>query len=660
MSSHHSHAPRRSASKTRTRAEVQAAHAEESRERLTMAAMTALCLAGLLAGWLGDATGLLSPLAVLAAFFISYLAGGFFAARQAIADLFQLRVNVDLLMVAAAGGAAFIDQWREGAILLFLFSLSGTLERYVLGRTRRAIESLMDLAPEEALVMRDGREVRVPVEELVVGDLVRVRPGERIPSDGIIVEGSTQVNQAVLTGESMPVSRAQGDAVFAATLNQQGAIEVQVTQPAGQTALARIIQLVEEAQTERAQSHHFTNWFGERYTLAVLALSALTLAIPLAFLGEDFARAFYRAMTVLVVASPCAVVISIPAALLSAITRAARGGVLFKGGRHLEHTAALKAIAFDKTGTLTLGRPQVTDIVAAEGVQETELLQIAASAESQSEHPLAAAICEFARERGVALLESNGLQANAGRGIEATVEGRAVVIGHPELLSAKGLTIPDLLRTAAQQRSEQGKTVVYVGVGHRVLGLLAIADTLRPEAAQAIRQLQGLGIRSLVMLTGDHRDVAAAIAGELGIDYEAELMPEQKLRVIERLQGRFGTIAMAGDGINDTPALAAADLGISMGISGTDVALETADLVLMADDLRHIPYAIALARKTQRIIRQNLVFAFGVMIVLLAAAFIGHLPLPLAVIGHEGSTVLVILNGLRLLGFRISEEVPAR
>jgi Cd2+/Zn2+-exporting ATPase len=510
----------------------------------------------------------------------------------------------------------------------------------------------MDLSPEEAVVRRDGSEQRVAVEELRPGDVMIVRPGERIAADGLILTGRTSVDQSAMTGESMPVEKQAGDTVFAATLNQQGAVEVRVTRQAGQSALARIVQLVEEAQSEKAQSQRFTDWFGGRYTVGVLATSALVLTVPWLLLAEPFSQAFYRAMTFLVVASPCAVVISIPAAILAAITGAARGGVLFKGGAHLERAADVRAIAFDKTGTLTVGKPQLVDLHPAEGVAAEELLRLAAAAEQLSEHPLANAVVEAARARGLTPEAAGDLEALVGRGIRARVGDRTVWVGKPRLFTDRGLAIPGALEQGAGHLAAEGKTVLFVGDDRAVLGVLGVADTLRPGAEEAVSQLRDLGIERQVILTGDNPVVAKAIADRLGMDFEAELLPEDKLAAVQALRACYVTAAMVGDGINDAPSLAAASLGVSLGGSGTDVALETADLVLMGDDLRRLPYAIALARQARRVIRQNLIFAFAVMAVLMVVTFVAGLRLPFAVVGHEGSTALVICNGLRLLTFR--------
>jgi Zn2+/Cd2+-exporting ATPase len=624
---------------------------EEARDLRRMAGLTGVCFAAWLLGLAGEFTGLLVGPPVLAVYLVAYIAGGSSSAVRALRELRAGSVGVDLLMVVAALGAATVGEWPEGAFLLFLFSLSNTLERYVLGRTRRAIEALLELSPDEAVVRRDGAEQRIPVAELRPGDVLIVRPAERIAADGVIVSGSTAVDQSAMTGESMPVERGVGDAVFAGTLNQQGAIEVEVASLAGESTLARVVRLVEQAQSEKAQSQRFTEWFGTRYTLCVLGLATLLLAVPVLLFAEPFGPAFYRAMTVLVAVSPCAVVISIPAAILTAITSAARGGVLFKGGAHLERAATLRAVAFDKTGTLTVGRPRLVDLRAAGAVEPDELLRLAAAAESLSEHPLAGAVVEAARDRGLELPAASDLEALIGRGVRARVGERWVWVGKREISAPQRCGFPEDLAGAADGWAAAGNTVLFVADDERVLGALAVADTLRPSAPEALDRLRALGIEHLVMLTGDNRAVAQAIAGRLGITFEAELLPEDKLRAVRRLRERYGAVAMVGDGINDAPSLAAASLGVSLGGTGTDVALETADVVLMADDLRQLPYAIALARQAGRVIRQNLVFAFAVIALLLAGTLFGSLRLPVAVLGHEGSTVLVILNGLRLLAF---------
>ena len=630
----------------------QVARRTEARERRAMAALTLTCLVSLVAAWLGRTSGVLPEDAVVVLAVVAYLAGGGFATARALSDLRHGHLSVDLLMVTAALGASTVGAWAEGGVLLFLFSLSNTLERFALHRTRRAIESLLDLSPPEAIVRRDGKEIRIPTADVRVGDVAIVRPGERIPADGVVAGGSSSVDQSPMTGESIPVEKNLGDPVYAGTLNQRGALDVTVTKPAHDSTLQRIIQLVEEAQSEKAQSQQFTDWFGRRYTLGVFAVAGLAIVIPWGIFGEPWSVAFYRAMTLLVVGSPCAVVISIPAAILSAIARAAHGGMLFKGGAHLERAGKIDTVAFDKTGTLTVGRPVLTGVWSAPGIERQTVLQVAASAEARSEHPLARAVVDGAMADDVPLVACTSLEASVGKGIRAELESGTALVGRKALLDDHGVAVPAELVRVAEEMARLGQTTVYVAINQQVLGVLAAADTLRPTAQEAIERLRRLGIGDMIMLTGDNRTVARAIAEQLGIAFQAELLPVDKLRAVEELSQKGRQVAMIGDGINDAPSLASASLGISLGGNSTDVALETADLVLMGDDLRRLPEAIGLSRATNRIIRQNIVFAFGVMALLVLATFVLSLRLPFAVVGHEGSTVLVILNGLRLLAFR--------
>lgn len=612
----------------------------------------ALCLAGLLIGLALDAVAGSSGTmhwAAIAAYLVSFFFGGRGAVMEAGADLLQGRPNIDFLMVVAAGGSAVLGEWWEGAVLLFLFSLSHGLETFIMGRTRRAIAALMDLAPDEAVRIRDGKEERIPVGELAPGDRILVRPSERIPADGVIREGETSVDQAIMTGESMPVDKNAGDSVFSGTLNQQGVIEVEVTRTAGETTLARMVRLVEQAQSERASTQNFSEWFGERYTWIVLAMSTLGFLWFHYSLGLGGWTAFARAMTILVVASPCAVVISIPAAILSAITAAARVGVLFKGGIHVERTATLEALAFDKTGTLTVGKPQLVQIQTADGINESDLLAWAASIEFHSEHPLAQAVVQAAKSRGIAIPEASDVESVVGSGIHGLVNGSAVAIGKPEWVEWEPNVIPDDVNLQIEAARQAGQTVLAVVHDGAYAGWIAVADTLRDTASAAVDELRAMGLKPLVMLSGDNALVAGHLAGKLELNYQANLQPSDKLVILKGLLNESGRTGMIGDGTNDAPALATATVGFSLGGAGSDVALETADVVLMSDDLRRLPYAIKLARRTQQILKQNLFIAFGVMITLFVASLITTVPLPLAVFGHEGSTLLVILNGLRLL-----------
>jgi Cd2+/Zn2+-exporting ATPase len=617
--------------------------------RLAIAAGT--CWSLLVVGFVLDhLTG--APHVVVLAFYVgAYLAGGTFATRKAIVDLLHGGVNVDLLMVTAAAGAAGVDAWAEGAVLLGLFSTSNALEHHALGRTRRAVRALMELSPEVATVVRPelpGGEAVVPVEELRLDDVVLVRPGERVAVDGVVIAGLSACDQGAITGESVPVEKHPGDNVFAGTINTTGALRVRVMKLAQESTLAKIIGFVEEAREQKSRTQRFTDAFEGKYAVGVIAFSVLVAVVPWAFFGVDFGSSFYRAMTLLVVASPCALVISTPASTLSGLANAARHGILFKGGGYLEDAGLIRTVAFDKTGTLTEGRPRLTDVVPLDGVDEAELLRRAASAERLSEHHLGQAIIVAAGERGLPLEEPRDFRAVPGKGIVAHVDGNEVAIGNEALFAEFGARPDRAVDVVARLRSE-GKTTMLVGDRRGIQGVLAVADVVRPAAADVVRSLRRLGITRTVMLTGDNQRVAAAIAEELGIDeVEADLLPEEKLTTIRRLM-EDGPVAMVGDGVNDAPALATATLGIAMGGAGTDVALETADVVLMADDLTKLPYAIALSRRTRRTIIQNLTFSLAVIVILVTSALSIGIPLPLGVVGHEGSTIIVVLNGLRLL-----------
>jgi Cd2+/Zn2+-exporting ATPase len=575
----------------------------------------------------------------------SYIAGGLFGAKTAIESLRERRIDVDMLMVLAALGAAAVDQWREGAILLFLFSLSNVLQDYAIGRSRQAIRSLLKLYPSDAKVRRNGVVTVVKVSQIRIGDTVLIEPGERIPVDGLVRNGRSSVDQSPITGESMPVEKAVGDKVFAGTLNQQGALDVEATQAASDTTLARIIKMVEEAQDSKAPTERFLDRFEQIYALVILGGVGLFIIVPPALGLVDFSTNFYRAMVLMTVASPCALVISTPASFISAIAASARGGVLFKGGAYLEGMAGIKAVAFDKTGTLTKGKPALTDIIPVEGVSEEELLRVAASVEVRSEHPLAKAVANAAQSRGLKLAEVTAFEAIPGRGVQAVVDGQIVQIGSPRYLLQNG-DFPAALAEARDGLEGEGKTVMLVQLGGAWLGLIALADQIRPEARDMIARIRGNGVQ-VAMLTGDNPLVARNIAQQLGIDrVYAGLMPEDKVTALKEIESEVGPVAMVGDGVNDAPALAAASIGIAMGAAGTDVALETADLVLMGDKLELIPYAIGMSKKARRVVWQNISFSLAVIVLLIVSTFVISLPLPLGVLGHEGSTVIVVLNGL--------------
>ncbi len=611
-----------------------------------------LTLVGIVVGiWLegAGAPDTLTLLVHLATYFF----GAFYAVRAIIEALRQWSIEVDLLMVLAALGAAYLGDFTEGAILLFLFSLSNVLQAYALRRTEQAITSLMALRPDTVRVRRRGRELDLTVEQVQVGDIVILRPGDRVPLDGVIEHGAGAFDESALTGESMPVQKGPGMTVLAGTLNQTGALEVRVTKPASESTLARVIAMVSEAQARKARTQSFLERFEQRYAIGVIAAVALfILLVPLS--GMTFADTFYRGMVLLTVASPCALVISVPAALLSAIASGARRGVLFKGGVHLEELSRVRVIAFDKTGTLTFGKPVVTDLVPMTGVSEYELLATIARAEQPSEHPIARAILRAAEEQSIDVVPPEQFSAVTGMGVRATWDEIETLVGSPRLFEASGIAVPTELLAQADALMKQGRgSVLLVWRGGRWLGLVAVMDRERPDAAQQIAALRAAGIERIVMLTGDNALVAEAMAQRLGVDeVYAELLPADKLRLVEQLRQRYGGVAMVGDGVNDAPALAAATVGIAMGAAGTDAALETADLVLMRDDLGAIVYALRLSRQTQRIVWQNIVFALAVVVVLVLTTLTVGVPLPLGVVGHEGSTIIVVLNGLRLLLFR--------
>jgi Cd2+/Zn2+-exporting ATPase len=598
-------------------------------------------------------------IAIVVLYALAYLAGGTDATRQALTDLVHGHVNVDLLMVVAAIGAATLNAWAEGAVLLALFSSSNALEHHALDRTRNAVHALMKLSPEVAnRIGLDGELEIVRVDELVVGDQVLIRPGESIPADAEVLEGRSAVDQSAITGESIPVEKRPGDALSSGTLNTTGALRAVITKIASESTLAKIIRMVEEARGQKSSLQRFTDAFEGPYAIGVMAASALLFGGALLF-GADVGDAFYRSMTLLVVASPCALVISTPAATLSGLANAARNGILIKGGNYLEDLGGIQTVAFDKTGTLTVGEPRLTDIVTADGWTERDLLATVAAVEVLSEHPLAHAIVEGARERNIELPAVENFEAVTGRGVRGWVGDEMVLVGTDALLELEQVPVPDDLHRAVEALREDGKTSMLVASGGLAIGVVAVADTVRPEAAKMIADLKALGVKRTVMLTGDNETVARAVARQIGIDdVRASLMPDAKLIEIEKLR-REGGVVMVGDGVNDAPALATADIGVAMGTRGTDVALETADVVLMQDDLHRLPYAIDLSRRTRRTIRVNIGFALSVIAVLIVSTLLVGIPLPLGVVGHEGSTVIVVLNGLRLLRGRMPSRTAA-
>lgn len=634
-----------------------AAEVEHLAKGRAMAVLTGACLVLLVAGLVLDRAFPGSPFAKIA-LVISALCGGFFTVRSTIASLAKRQFDVNLLMLLAALGAGVIGYVAEAATLMFLFSLSNTLEVYTMGRTRRALTALLKLRPARARVRRDGREIEVDAEGVRVGEIVIVKPGEAIPVDGVVTGGESLVDQSSLTGESVPVTKSPNDTVYAGTLNQQGAIEARATRIAGDTALARIVTLVSQAQEQKSRTEEVADWVGRYYTIVVILAAGLMLAIPPLFLHQPFLSTFYRAMTLLVVASPCALVIATPSTILSAIAAAARNGVLFKGGKSIEALGRVRALAFDKTGTLTHGRFEVTDVVALEGATDRDVLAWAAAAETRSQHPLAQAVVRAAEERGVAFAPASALTNHLGKGLVATVDGTTVEVGTPDLFTSLALTVPAAGLAEVERLRREAKTAMLVHRGDR-WGVIAAADQLRPVATEVVAQVKRTGIRTVVLLSGDSRHTVEAIAARAGVDESrGDLLPEEKVTAIADLEAKYGAVAMVGDGVNDAPALARATVGIAMGGIGSDAAMESADVVLMSDDLTALPFALRLTRRARAVVVQNVTIAVGVMALLVTWVFLGqHTPfgalrLPVAVSGHEGSTVLVILNGLRLLAER--------
>lgn len=613
---------------------------ESNRKAIT----TGISLVALVIGLLLQENDFLSKTFLL----LSILIGGHSMMLKGIRNLLRLSFDMFVLMTVAVIGALFIGEWKEAAVVVFLFAVSEMLESYSMEKARQSIRSLMEIAPKEATVIRNGKEIRLPVEELVVGDVILVKPGEKIAIDGEIIEGTSSINEAAITGESMPVEKNVGDPVYAGTLNQQGAIRVRVTKLVEDTTIAKIIHLVEEAQNERAPSQAFVDRFAKYYTPVVMAL-AIAIAIVPPLFGGDWERWIYQGLALLVVACPCALVVSTPVAIVSAIGRAAKSGVLIKGGVYLEEAGNLKAIAFDKTGTLTKGEPAVTDIEALNGKSEAEILEIAARLEKLSEHPLAKAIVKRAVESKITPQPAEEFSAITGKGASGKIDGETYYIGNPRLFEELHDNI-DSVKERISSLQQQGKTVMILGTKDKILGLIAVADQVREQSVQAVAELKKAGIAKTIMLTGDNNQTAAAIAKLVGVDeYYGELLPQDKLAKIKELREKYGKVAMIGDGVNDAPALASATVGIAMGGAGTDTALETADIALMADDLSKLPFTIRLGRNAVRVIKQNISFALVTKLIAVLLAFPGWLTLWLAILADMGATILVTLNGIRLL-----------
>ncbi len=625
-------------------------------------------LCGLFTGvaWALDKWTGTDPVILLTLFGLAYLLGGFYTAKEAVQTIATGGFEIDFLMLVAAAGAAILGNWFEGALLLFLFSLGHALEHFALEKARKSIASLADLRPKTALLLVNGTTKEVPVDELRAGDIILVKPHSKIAADGVIVKGSSSVNQAPITGESVPVDKTATDTnatesgkaadmhrVFAGTINGDGSLEIKVSNIAADSTLSRLIKMVNEAQTQKSPTQQFTDKFERFFVPAVLVL-VTSLCFAFLVIDEPFRDSFYRAMSVLVAASPCALAISTPSAVLSGIARAARAGVLIKGGRPLEDLGTLQAMAFDKTGTLTEGKPKLTLVqTLSTTVSEQDLLQLAVAIEAGSDHPLAQAVVKGGKEKlnEAVIKPAENMQAIQGKGIQATINGHTITAGNLALFEKD--SPPSNITEAVQQAEKEGNTIILIRKNDVYIGLLGLMDTPRQEAKDSISRLREEGIRTIIMLSGDNQHVADAVAAQTGID-EARggLLPEQKVQAMEELVSREKKVAMIGDGVNDAPAMARSTVGIAMGAAGSDVALETADVALMGDRLSLLPFAVGLSRQSRRIIRQNLAISLGIVALLVPLTIAGVATIGPAVMAHEGSTLVVVMNALRLLAFR--------
>ncbi|MHB9037363.1 MAG: heavy metal translocating P-type ATPase [Armatimonadota bacterium] len=612
--------------------------------RTALTVMSGMLLAAGLALQLAHVGQQLLP----ALFIAAAITGGIYPIRAGILSAKSLILDTNFLMTTAAVGAVALGDFSEAAAVMFLFSLGSTLEAYTVDKTRRSIKSLIEEFPTHAAVKRNGRIEQLPLEQVEIGDIVIIKPGDKIPVDGTVIEGESALNESPITGESMPVSKVRGDSVYTGSINGRGALEVRTTTRSDDNTLARIVHLVEEAQAQKAPSQRFSETFGRIYTPAVIALALLVGFGGTLVLGGDYRSWVTRALTLLIVSCPCALVISTPVAIVAAIGNAARSGVLIKGGAHLEMLGDVSIVAFDKTGTLTIGKPSVTDVIPANGHTANEVLSISAAVESRSEHPLADSILEKARELDLPEHPISFFEAYPGKGARAVVNGGLYYAGSKRLMDELGIAIPKDGPIA--ELSEAGDTVIYLSDESVLWGAIAASDQVKGSSASAIAELKTNGIKQTVMLTGDNVRAAALVARSLGIDQtHAELLPEDKLTRIRELGTKRDRVAMVGDGINDAPALAAADVGIAMGGAGSHAAIEAADVALMADDIVMLPYALALSRKSKNIIRQNVAIALGAIVILIAGALSQKVTLATGVLGHEGSALLVIANSMRLL-----------
>ena len=612
--------------------------------RLIMTALSGILIAGGGLAWMLGADGNISSTLFLA----SAIIGGVFAARSGFLSVISLSLDTNFLMTAAALGAIWLGEYSEAAAVMFLFALGSTLEAFTVEKTRRSIKSLIEAFPTHASVRRNGSIQQVPIREVEIGELVLIKPGEKLPVDGTVTDGESAVNESPVTGESVPKSKYKGDTVYAGSINGRGSLEVRTTNSAEDNTISRIVHMVEEAQSQKAPSQRFSETFGRYYTPCVITLAVLVATLGPVLSGGAFAGWFKTALTLLVVSCPCALVISTPVAIVAAIGNAARQGILIKGGAHLETLGEVNIVAFDKTGTLTTANLEVYDVIPFNSHTPDEILTIAASVESRSEHPLAEAIISKARKMGLEELQVAFFEALPGKGARAVVNGGAFYVGSKRLLNEFSIDVP--ASDAIENLIMKGTTVVYVADETTLWGAIGAVDTVKSRSAETIRHLKRVGIKETVMLTGDTAQTARTVAELLGIDREyAELLPEDKLTKIREMNSGRNKVAMVGDGINDAPALAAANVGIAMGGAGSHAAIEAADVALMADDLIMLPYAVSLSRKARRIIQQNIAFALFTVIILIGGALLNKVTLATGVLGHEGSALLVIANSMRLL-----------
>ena len=586
-----------------------------------------------------------------ALYILAIIIGGFDLFKEGFSDLIKLDFSMESLMTIAIIGAAFIGEWAEGSIVVILFAISEALERFSMDKTRQSIRALMDIAPKEALIRRNNVEQLVSVDKIDIDDIMIIKPGQKIAMDGLVINGHSSVNQAAITGESVPVEKQLDDEVFAGTLNEEGVLEVKVTKKVTDTTIAKIIHLVEEAQGERAPAQAFVDKFAKYYTPFIIIMALLIVVVPPLFFGGDWNKWLYQGLSILVVGCPCSLVISTPVSIVSAIGNAAKNGVLVKGGVYLEEIGHLRAIAFDKTGTLTKGKPVVTDFIATSSETDINYLSIISSLESLSQHPLASAILNEADKTNVDYksIQIEDFQSITGKGLTGIHQNIRYYIGSPKLFSASVIE-ETAVKVQYRQFQEQGKTAMYFGTDEQILGVIAVADEVRDSSAAVISELHKLSIEHTIMLTGDNTKTAESIGKQLGVtEIKGDLMPQEKLDSIKALRTTYNKVAMVGDGINDAPALAASTVGIAMGGAGTDTALETADVALMGDDLQKLPFIVRLSRQTLKVIKQNITFSLGIKLLALLLVIPGWLTLWIAIVADMGATLLVTLNGLRLM-----------